>query len=479
MNLKAQAISGVKWTTLSTVITTVLQLLQLAILARFLDPSAFGLMAIVMVVLGFVGAFADLGISNALIHRQDVTKEELSSLYWLNVIAGLIMFFVTSIIAPFIAKFYNEIELTRLIILISLTFIIQSFAQQFSMLLQKELRFREIARIEIVNKIFAFLITVYLAYKGFGVDALVYGALASSLVQTLQFLPIGLREYRPALRFKISEIHSFMSFGMYQMGEKTVNYFNLQIDTLLIGKLLGMEVLGIYNIAKQIVMRPAQVFNPIVTRVTFPAMSKIQNNIPKLKEVYLKTINYLSSINFPVYAFVFVFAQEIVLLMFGPKWHDAVLIIQILSIWAAWRSTGNPMGSLLLARGRADLGFWWNFGLFFYVPVGVWMASHWGLVGVAVGLNIIMATLIYPGWKILVYPLCGAGFWEYHKEILKPAFVVIICGAIVYFATYFLPDAILPKMILGALVGAVALMVGYYYTSREFLVTFMEMIRVK
>ncbi len=479
MSLKHEAISGVKWTTISMVTTTGLQLLQLAIVARFLSPKDFGLMAIVMVILGFVSAFADLGISNALIHRQDVTKEELSSLYWLNVLGGIVMFVVSSFASPFIAKFYNEPELTRLIILVSLTFIIQSFAQQFNMLLQKELRFREIARIEIVNKIFSFLITVYLAYIGFGVDALVYGALASSLVQTLQFLPIGLREYKPDLRFKFNEIRSFLSFGAYQMGERTVNYFNYQIDTLLIGKLLGMEALGIYNISKQIVMKPAMIFNPVITRVSFPAMAKIQNEIPKLKEVYLKTINYLASINFPVYAFIFVFAQEIVLLMFGPKWHDAVLIIQILSVWAAWRSTCNPIGSLLLARGRADLGFWWNLGLFFYVPLGVWIASHWGLVGVAIGLNVIMATLIYPGWKILVNPLCGAGFWEYHKMILKPAFVVIICGTIVYFATYFLPDAILPKIILGSIVGVSTLLVGYYYTSREFLDTFMQMIRVK
>lgn len=474
MNLKQKALSGVKWTTVSTIVTTLLQLVQLTILSRLLSPSDFGLMAIVMVVMGFMQAFADLGISNALIHRQNITQNELSSLYWLNVIAGVIMFIVTSAMAPLVAKFYQESELTNLIILLSTTFIIQSFAQQFSMLWQKELRFKVIAKIEITNKFFSFAVSVWLAYLGHGVYALVYGAIISSFMQTLQYLHLGLREYRPMIRFSFSEIRSYVGFGAYQMGERTVNYFNYQIDTILIGKLLGMEALGIYNIAKQIVMRPAQIFNPIVTRVTFPAMSKIQDDIPKLKDVYLKTINCLSSVNFSVYAFIFVFAYEIVMIMFGKKWLDAVLIIQILSIWAAWRTTGNPIGSLLLARGRADLGFWWNLGLFFYVPFVVWIASQWGLVGVSIGLNAIMATLVYPGWKFLVSPLCGAGFVEYNAEILKPAIIAIISGSIAYLTTVWI-HAIVIKVVIGGIIGFMTITFFNYRWNREF---FSEIIRM-
>lgn len=468
MSLKAQTIIGVKWTTISTIATTVLQFIQLAIMARILSPSDFGLMAIVMVVMGFVGAFADMGVSNALIHRQTISKNELSSLYWLNVIAGVVMFILVSAIAPLVAEFYKEKELTKLIILLSTTFIIQSFAQQFSMLWQKELRFREIAKIEITNKIISLFVTVYLAYVGYGVYALAYGTIVSSIIQTIQYLYLGLKEYRPMMRFKFQDVESFLEFGVYQMGERTVNYFNYQIDTLLIGKLLGVESLGIYNIAKQLVMKPALVFNPIITRVTFPAMSKIQSDLPKLKEVYLKTINYLSSVNFPIYAFIFIFAYEIILVMFGTKWIDAVLIVKILSLWAAWRSTGNPIGSLQLARGRADLGFWWNLWLFFYVPIGVWIASRWGLVGVTIGLNVIMATLVYPAWKILVKSLCGAGFLEYHSEIIKPAFIAITGGLIAYLTTIRI-EQIFIKMFVGGSIEFLLIMVLNWKFNNNFI----------
>ncbi len=475
MSLKKQAISGVKWTTISAILNNVLQLLQLAILARLLNPKDFGLIAIAMVVMGFISTFADLGISNAIIHRQNINKNELSSLYWLNVITGFVMFFITLAVSPFIAKFYKEPEVTNVIVLLSLTFIIQSFSQQFLLLLQKELRFKEIARIEIINKIFSFIVSVYLAYIGYGVYSLVYGYLASSLVMTLQFLPIGLKEFRPSLRFKVDDIRSFLSFGAYQIGERTINYFNYNIDTILIGKLIGMESLGIYNIAKQIVMRSAMVFNPIVTRVTFPAMAKVQNDIIVLKNAYLKIVKYLSSINFPVYAFIFVFAHEIIYILFGPKWQDTVIIIQILSIWAAWRSTANPVGTLILARGRADLGFWWNLMVIFYVSITIFISSHWGVIGIAVGLNINLATLLYPAWKFLINPLCGARFWEYHKEILKPAGIAILGGVVGYFASCWITIDPLVKIVVGGFAEFLFIIFMYNFFNRDFLETLMEM----
>ena len=122
MSLKQKAITGLKWTSISTVIVTILQLAQLAILARFLDPSAFGLMALVMIVIGFSQAFLDMGISNAIIHKQEITKDQLSTLYWVNVLAGFILFVIVASIAPVVSEFYNEPELTKLILAASLAF---------------------------------------------------------------------------------------------------------------------------------------------------------------------------------------------------------------------------------------------------------------------------------------------------------------------------------------------------------------------
>lgn len=461
---------------MSAVIVAVLQLAQLAILARFLDPSAFGLMALVMVVIGFSQAFLDMGISNAIIHKQEITKDQLSTLYWVNIFAGLALFFIIVLIAPFISEFYKEPELTKLILIISLTFIIQPFGQQFMVLWQKQLRFSEIAKIDIVNKSVSLVVSVYLAYIGYGVYAMVFGALSGVVSQTIQFVFIGLKEYRPGFVFKIGEVREFLSFGAYQMGEKTINYFNFQIDTILIGKLLGVEALGIYTVAKQIIMTPARIINPIITKVTFPVMAKLQDDIPRLKKIYLKTINYLSSVNFPIYVFIFIFAHEIVLIIFDEKWLEAVYIMKVLSIWGAMRSIGSPVGSLLLARGKANWGFWWNLGVFCYRPIGIYVGSYWGLEGVSWALVFLSFPLgMLASWYFLVRNLCDAGFIEYHKEIFIPAVVAVISGVMVHLSTYYINTTLL-KFIVAIFIGFLFVFGLNYILNKRFLIEFKQII---
>ncbi len=469
MSLKNKAVSGVKWTAMSTVIVALLQLLQLSILSHLLNPSDFGLMALVMVVIGFSQAFLDMGISNAIIHKQAITKNQLSTLYWVNILAGVFLFLIILIIAPFIAEFYKEEELTKLILILSFTFIIQPFGQQFMILWQKEMRFSEIAKIDIITKFINFTVSVFLAYKGYGVYSLVYGTLAGVISQTGQFLYIGLKEYKPSFVFKLGEVKEFLSFGAYQMGEKIINYFNSQVDTILIGKLLGKEALGIYTLAKQIIMRPVQIINPIITKVAFPTMSKVQDDILKLKDIYLRIINHLSSINFPIYAFIFIFANDIVLIMFGEKWLGVVYIMKILSIMGAIISTGNPIGSLILARGKANWGFWWNFGLLFCIPLTIYIGNFWNLVGIAFALVLIKFFLQILGWYFMVKPLCNAQFIDYFRVIFVPAFIAFITGLVVNFIINIINIAWL-RLLIGSFLGLIILLILNYLFNKKFLI---------
>ena len=438
MSLKIKAISGVKWTTISTVVVAILQLLQLSILTRFLNPSDFGSMALVMVVIGFSQAFLDMGISNAIIYKQEISHEQLSTLYWVNVLSGFIVFVITVLISPLVSIFYGEPELKKLIIIVGITFIIQPFGQQFMILWQKEMRFRGIAKIDIITKTVSLFFSTFLAYKGFGVYALVYGRILAVTCQTALYVFNGLNEHRPSFIFKINNIGEFLSFGLYQMGEKTINYFNSQFDTILIGKLIGLEALGIYNIAKQLILKPIDIIGPIITKVTFPTMAKIQNEKTRLKNIYLKTLNYLSSVILPIYILLIILAPEIILLLFGKKWLEAIPILQILSVYGILRSIGSPVGSLLLAKGKANWGFWWNFFFLFYVPIGIYISSYWGMIGISWGLVIMAISGTIPNWFFLVRPLCGAKFIEYHLSYLLPLTISSIVFILLFLLKYFL-----------------------------------------
>ena len=477
MSLKQQALSGVKWTSLSSIIVAIIQLVQLVILVHYLEPVDFGLMAIVAVIIGFSALFMDMGISAAIIHRQDITHSQLSSLYWLNIFVGIGLFILIYSLAPLFSKFYNEPELIPIVRLLSITFIISAIGNQYGILLQKALRFNTMAKISIISMSVAFIVAVVLAMKGFGVYALVYASLTSAVVGVLLNVIVGIKEHKPSLVYKHKEIKPMISFGMFQMGERGINYFNSQFDVILIGKLLGVEALGIYTVAKNLSMRPAQIINPIITKVTFPIMAKVQNNTEQLKNIYLKTINYLSSVNFPIYILLAILAEPIILTLFGEKWSESILILQILSIYGTIRSTGNPIGSLLLAKGRVDLGFYWNLGLFFFIPLTIFIGSYWGLKGVSFTLLGLMIILLVPSWYFMVNPLCGAGFKEYFWQILKPLIFAIIGGLFAYGASllFGIENIYLNAGLIAVLMGVVVLMLNVWF-NREFVDTMFELI---
>lgn len=432
MTLKQKAISGVKWTTISSMTVMIVQILQISILARYLTSSDFGLMAMVMVVIGFSKIFSDMGISNAIIYKQNSTDRQLSSLYWLNIFSGIVLFLIVSSISPLVAKFYNEPKLTELLIVLSLTFIIIAIGNQYRILFQKELQFNLMAKIEIAASISALIVATVSAVTGLGVYALVYATLTSASVSSTFYLFKGLRVHKPSFVYKHDEIKEYIGFGMYQMGGNAFNYFNTQLDVILIGKLLGADELGVYSIVKQLIMRPARVINPIINKVTFPVMAKVQDDLEQLKNIYLKTVNYVASVNFPIFISFIILAEPIVIIMFGEKWRAGIPIMQILAIYAMIRAYGNPAGALLTAVGRVDLNLWINAFVFVLLPIVVFIGSKFGLIGVASSLALFQFSLTIPGWYLFVKKTCGAGFVEYFKQIIIPFMLTLISGSVAY-----------------------------------------------
>ncbi len=477
MSLKQQALTGIKWTSISSVLIAVIQIAQLSILAHYLEASDFGLMAIVTVIIGFSALFMDLGISASIIHKQDITHIQLSSLYWLNIASGLLIFIIVYSLAPLLASFYDENELVPIVRLLAITFIISGVGNQYAILLQKALKFNVIAKIGIVSSIVGFLVATSLAVNGFGVYSLVYASLATVIVATVINVFIGLKEHRPSFHYHHKEITLMISFGLFQMGERSINYFNSQFDVILIGKLLGTETLGIYSVAKNLSMRPAQIINPIITKVTFPIMAKVQDDTLRLRDIYLKTINYLSSVNFPIYILIAILAEPIILTLFGEKWSESIIILQILSIYSALRATGNPIGSLLLAKGRVDLGFYWNLGLFFLIPLTIYIGSHWGLSSVAYSLLGLIIFLAIPTWYFMVNPLCGTGFKEYFWQILKPLIFAIIGGLFAYGVSllFGIENMYLNAGLIAVVMGIVVLVLNVWF-NREFVDTVFELV---
>lgn len=428
MSLKKQALSGVKWTTVSMLVVTILQFAQLSILARHLEPADFGLMAIMMVIIGFSQAFQDMGISNAIIQRQDISHTQLSSLYWLNIASGIVLSLIVLAISPLIASFYDEPRITSLMAVLSSVFVLVAVGNQYRVLCQKELNFKAMESINVIASAAALAVAIYFAINGYGVLALVYAMLVQAGLASALFLWVGLRHYhKPSFIYRHSELKGFYGFGLYQMGERSINYISANADKMLIGKLVGINAVGFYNLAWQLIIFPLAKINPIVNKVAFPVYSKVQKDQSALNRYYSFNVKALSLVTMPLLAFLMFFSHEIVRIVFGEGWSNTADLLPALALVGILKALGNPGGAIILALGRADIGFWWNV---------IWAGAI--VLALTVGLT------ISPSTHTAVYILIGLSvtlgmFWHVLiATVAKINYVPIICHFLKVFAVVML-----------------------------------------
>lgn len=421
MKNKSVALSGVKWTTVSSAVLTLCSLLSVAVLARYVPKADFGLIAIVVFSLSFFELFNDMGISVGILHKQDMNQEEYSSLYWFNIILSVLLYGVVLIISPLISDFYRFEELKYLIPLVGVNLLVNVIGRQFKIIQEKELRFKQISLVEIITAIIAVSCSITLAILGYGVYALVANMLISSLLSNILFFILGfIQGSRITLFYKFEKVKPFLKMGLFQMGGQVANYFNRDFDILIIGKTMGPEVLGMYSLAKQLVFRPYQILNPIIIKVATPMLSKLQHSPEDLKSSYLKVVNIIGSMNTIVYILVFIFAPLAIRILYGESFLEATWIVRILCIYMIVRSTANPVGSLTIATGKTYLEFYWNVALLLLMPATIYLGSLGGIHTLTSVLSISMILLIYPFWRFLISKMINVSFSEY----LKSCFVI-------------------------------------------------------
>jgi lipopolysaccharide exporter len=416
--LRQQAAGGIRWTASATGINAGLNFLQTAVLAHFLLPADFGLGSMVVVVVAFAQMFADAGVSSAIIYRHEPTKAELSSLYWFSVACGVGIFAVVNIAVPLIVGMFNEPRLTLPLRLASLAFLIAPFGQQFQFLLQKELQFRALAVTSTAGYAASLFVAIALGVYGAGVYALVFGQLANTLVRTAMLVRVQWRN-RPELHFVRSELSGYLGFGLYQTGDKAANFFNAYLLHGLIGSMLGAHVLGIYTLAFELAFKPLDAVTPVVTRVAFPVLARVRDDLGRVRRGYLSMLRLLSTVNFPIALATAALAPIVVPVIYGDAWRAAIPLVEVLAVVALLRSSGSPIGALLLGLGKADWGFWWSLGKTFLQLPGLYVGIALNqLYGAAVAYLFLQVTFTVAAYGLLVRKLLGPCLAEYVRTFL-------------------------------------------------------------
>jgi O-antigen/teichoic acid export membrane protein len=383
-SLTNRVVTGLFWTATGKAARSVLLLLVLSVMARLLTPAEFGVVSAALLVIGFSGIFAQLGLGPAIVQRAALEPRHLKTAFAASLHFGFILGAVVWLTAPLVADFFRIAMLTPVLRVLAVSFPLRGLAVVSESLMQRELQFRWLAARELASYAVGFgVVGPFLAFQGRGVWALVTAHLAFVTTNTVLLLigrrpPVGLWPERQAFQ-------ELVHFGGGVTLARIANFFALQGDNLVVGRYLGPVALGFYGRAYQLMAAPSAALGEVLDLVLFPAMASVQGEVQRLALAYRKGVSLIALVVLPASVLLFGLAPEFVAVLLGPKWTDVIVPFQILAAGMLFRTSYKMSDSICRATG-AVYPRAWRQGLYAALVIGgSLVGKRWGLEGVATG----------------------------------------------------------------------------------------------
>lgn len=396
---------------------------SLLVLSRILRPSDFGLVGMVMALTGVLVLFRDFGLSAAAIQRANVTEDQLSTLFWVNIVIGALLGLAGVAVAPGIADFYGRPELFHVTLFLALAFFINSAGVQHSATLQRQMRFTALSVIDVSSLALGNAIAIVAAEAGYGYWALVAMAVATPLAATTGYWFVS--GWVPRLPSRRTGVLPMMHFGSILTLNGLVTYVGYNAEKVMLGRAWGADAIGIYSRAQQLLFLPIDSLNTAIGEVAFSALSRLQDDPVRLKKYFLKGFSLVLGLTLPVAIMCALFADDVVYVLLGPRWKDAVEIVRLLAPTVAIRAIIHPTAWLLFSMGMVGRSL--KIALVFtpIMVAGCFLGLPYGAIGIAIAYSTVMTI-----WSVPYI------FWSVHgtaisaREIFLTVFRLLTPGVL-------------------------------------------------
>ncbi len=422
-DLRGKTVRGGMVTVLAQGIGFALNFGSLAILARLLLPEAFGLVAMVTVVVGFLAVFKDAGLSMATVQKEEITHEQVSTLFWMNVVLSCLLGGVIMGLSPLVAWFYGEPRLVMITVALGGGFLVSGLTVQHQALLRRKMRFGALAVVQIVSMVVGIGAAIAAAWHGWGYWALVIRELATTVTGLLAVWIV--MPWKPGPPKRGAGTREMLGFGGYLSLTTIANYFFRNLDNILIGRRLGDEALGYYSRAYSLLMLPISQLNAPVSAAVLPALCRKQNDPEGFRRAYTGGVGSLCTLGLPIVCLTILLAEPVVLLVLGDQWLPVIRLFRALGIAAAIGTVNVAAGWIFIPFGRVRQQFIAMLGhSAVVVPgmvVGLWIGGGLGLAW-GVSLAMLIARVPYLAYSLRGSPVSLGDFWR----AVRPA----VCGAL-------------------------------------------------
>ena len=452
-NLKQKAASGMVWTALQKYSTMGVNFVSGIILARLLTPFDYGCIGMLSIFMVLADAFIDGGFGSALIQKKRPTQEDYSTIFWWNLGMAGVMYAILFLCAPAISRFYNTPILCNVLRVQGLVLFIHALNLIQRNQLRKKLNFKLLSIVSIVTTIISLGVTIYMAYKGMGVWALVTQSLIGSAIPSLVFWFYV--KWRPKWVFSWQSFKELFSFGFYMFLTHMVNNFGQKIQGLLIGKVYSPAIMGYYSKAESTEKLASTSISGIMTQVTYPLYAEVQDNKQALSNIIKRLTMTLAYITFPLMFILLLCAKPIFVLLYSDRWLQSVPYFQVLCFAGLAACLQAVNLQAISAIGKSKTMFVWSL-LKRAIGIGAVVLGlmFFGMKGLLVGV-IINYWFSYFVNISLVSKHIGYRFWRQIGDLLPVAIVSVIAALLSYGVGHLLHLSMYPDGLVKASVYAV------------------------
>ena len=461
-SLKQQTKKGLYWSALGNFANQGMRFAFGIILARLLSPDAYGVIGMLSIFMCIVSTFIDCGFSQALISKQNRTQADFSTEFWFNIGVGIAGYFILFLSSPLIADFYNMPILSPILKVIGLGIVINSLCVVQSAQFAIQLDFKTPAKISVFTQMVSGIVGIALAYCGWGVWALVFQQVGSSLFNAI--LLWILAGWRPTVEFSKDSFNYLWSYGSKVLGASLIQQVYDNLYPLVIGKFFNASQLGLYSRANGFATLPSTNLSSILGSVTFPVLSKLNNDKDKLIAVYVKMIRCTSFLVFPLMIGMAAVAGPLVKLLLNPQWNGCIIMLQILCFALIWQPLSFLQINLLKVIGRTDIILKLEIMKRSVGLITIFASIPFGVIGMCWGFALFYIYSFTLN-TFFTSKTLQISFKRQIKDIIPILLNALIMGLVVYVCTLFLQISVFLLFILCILIG----IVYYYITSRLFM----------
>lgn len=454
--LKERAVASVGITIVAQFIKLVLQIGSIAVLARLLDPSDFGLAGMITVFTGLALQFMEGGLSMATIQKDQITHGQISNLFWINSALGALLCVVGVIASPIVADIYDEPRLVQLMSVMSLVFLIGGLSVQHDALLRREMRFKTISIIDISSMAAGIFVGISLALMGFSYWSLIFSAVATITAKTvLRWLN---SRWIPSFLSKGTGVRPLLNFGANLTLANFIGYIAKNLTPFAIGYVSGAKSLGIFNSANMLTSIPSSQMMPPVMNVVQPTLSRVADDPIRLRVAITSIMGKLVLITMFVTLTMAVLADLIVYTFLGPAWEGAVPIFRILAFFSIVEPIAGFLAVCLVVTGRAEALLRWKVITFLILAVSISIGSIWGEYGIVIAYSLSGVVFRLPAFLLFASRHLPVSFREFIDVITPSALCAI--GTIIILA--FLRSLITVENHIGSLIIFLILSICIY-----------------